>query len=260
MTRKTIYLSREKLKLPAKDFVLKEQILSVLVSNPAYGHRRIAIALGVGRKRVRRIMKLYGIKPFKRRRKWIKTHDFGKPPVKYENLIKNSFPLRPQVVYVGDFTYLRWNGNFIYFSTLMDQFTREIVGWNVSVRHTKEFVINTLLDAIKTRGRPYIIHTDQGSEYNSKEFTSFAEKLGIKVSMSKKGCPWENGYQESYYDNFKVDLGLEYERFESLGEFIEAIHQTVNYYNTKRIHTTLKMSPAQFAQKYLPAWSLIIII
>ena len=69
--------------------------------------------------------------------------------------------------------------------------------------------------------------------------------------MSKKGSPWENGYQESYYDNFKVDLGLEYDRFQTLGEFVEAIHQTVNYYNTQRIHTTLKMPPSQFAQKYL---------
>lgn len=174
--RKTVYLSQDRLKLPDKNQLLKEQILSVLANNPAYGHRRIALALKVGRKRVRRVMKLYGIKPFKRRRKWIKAHDFGKQPARYTNLIKGSFPIKPQVVYVGDFTYLRYNGSFIYFATLMDQFTREIVGWNVSARHTKEFVINTLLDAIKTRGRPYIVHTDQGSEYNSKEFTTFAQK------------------------------------------------------------------------------------
>lgn len=68
--------------------------------------------------------------------------------------------------------------------------------------------------------------------------------------MSKKGSPWENGYQESFYNNFKTDLGLEFDRFNSLGELVEAIHQTINYYNQQRIHTTLKMSPNQFKQNY----------
>ena len=77
------------------------------------------------------------------------------------------------------------------------------------------------------------------------------QKLGVKISMSKKGSPWENGYQESWYDNFKTDLGLQFERFETIGEFVEAIHQTIFYYNTKRIHTNLKMPPLSFKQKFL---------
>jgi len=72
------------------------------------------------------------------------------------------------------------------------------------------------------------------------------ERLGIKVSMSKKASPWENGYQESFFNNFKTELGLEFERFNTMGEFIEAIHQTINYYNQYRIHTTLRMPPAKF--------------
>ena len=66
------------------------------------------------------------------------------------------------------------------------------------------------------------------------------ENLGIKVSMSAKASPWENAYQESFYDNFKTDLGLEFKRFETIGEFVEAIHQTINYDNNERIHTKLK--------------------
>ena len=66
------------------------------------------------------------------------------------------------------------------------------------------------------------------------------EKLGVKISMSAKGSPWENGYQESFYDNFKTDLGAEFERFE-----------TINYYNKERIHTKLKMSPIKFKLKFL---------
>ncbi len=68
--------------------------------------------------------------------------------------------------------------------------------------------------------------------------------------MSKKAPPWENGYQESFFNNFKTDLGLEFDRFNSLGELVEAIHQTINYYNQRRIHTTLKMPPAKFKTQH----------
>jgi transposase InsO family protein len=64
--------------------------------------------------------------------------------------------------------------------------------------------------------------------------------------MSKKASPWENAYQESFYDNFKTDLGPEFDRFNAVGELVEAIHQTITYYNTKRIHTALKMPPLKF--------------
>lgn len=196
-------------------------------------------------------MKLNSIKPFKRRKSWIKSKDYGNLPSKYTNLIKGFCPISPNIVFAGDFTYLRWKGKFIYLATFIDIYTREIVGWSISARHTKELVINALLDAIKTKGRPIFIHTDQGSEYNSYEFTTFAEKFGIQVSMSKKASPWENGYQESYYDNFKVDLGLQYDRFETLGEFVEAIHQTICYYNQTRIHTALNMPPREYKLNFL---------
>ena len=74
--------------------------------------------------------------------------------------------------------------------------------------------------------------------------------LGVQISMSKKGSPWENGYQESFYNNFKTDLGLEFERFETIGELVEAIHQVIFYYNNQRIHTSLRMPPAKFKQRY----------
>jgi len=196
-------------------------------------------------------MKLYGIKPYKRKARWTKKRDFGNPPSKYSNLIKGSCPLRPNVVFSGDFTRLMWNGKVIYLATFMDLFTREIVGWGVSTKHTTEFVIEAYLDAVKTVGRSAIVHTDQGSEYNSEDYSRFMEGLGVKISMSAKGSPWENGYQESWYDNFKTDLGLEFERFETIGEFVEAIHKTINYYNKERIHTKLKMSPMEFKQEYL---------
>jgi len=241
------YKKRDKLK--ARDEILKEQILSCLQLNPAYGHRRIAIHLKLGKNKVRRVMKLYGIKPYKRMARWRKKRDYGKPEAPYSNLIKGLCPIRPGIILVGDFTRIPYFGGIIYVATFMDLYTREIVGWSISTRHTSELVINALFDAIKTLGKmPIIIHTDQGSEYNCRQYLELLKRFGIQISMSKKASPWENGYQESWYDNFKTDLGLEIERFEDLGELIEAIHTTINYYNNKRIHLALRMPPAKFRQ------------
>jgi transposase InsO family protein len=96
-----------------------------------------------------------------------------------------------------------------------------------------------------------IVHTDQGAEYRSKEYAKLMADLDVKISMSKKGSPWENGYQESFYNNFKTDLGLEFERLQTIGELVEAVHQVISYYNNQRIHTTLKMPSAKFKQRYL---------
>ncbi len=196
-------------------------------------------------------MRQYGIKPYKRKARWTKRRDLRRPPAPYANLIGGTCPIRPGTVLVGDFTHIVYMSKVFYLATYIDLYTREVVGWHVSAKHTKELVIEALLDAVKTLGKlPYIVHSDQGSEYTSKEYTSFLESFGIKISMSKKASPWENGYQESFYNNFKTDLGLEFDRFLELGQLVEAIHLTINYYNRQRIHTALKMSPVQFRQRY----------
>lgn len=234
-----------------KDELLRQQILSVLSAHPSYGHRRIAFSLKVGKKRVRRVMKLNNIKPYKRKARWRKRRDERRSEAEYRNLIKGLCPIKRNVIFVGDFTYLRWKGRFIYLATFMDLFTREIIGWNVSTKHTKEFVMEAFWDAVLTAGVPKVVHTDQGTEYCSREYLELMGKLGVQISMSKKSSPWENAHQESFYNNFKTDLGLEFERFETPGELIEGVHQTINYYNKQRIHTTLKMPPTVFRSKHL---------
>lgn len=116
--------------------------------------------------------------------------------------------------------------------------------------HNAELVLGALEHALSNpdHDKPEYLHSDQGSEYQSQAYVSTAEHLEIQISMSGKSSPWQNAYQESFYSQFKVDLG-DPNRFEDLGELIEAINQTLIYYNTKRIHTSLKMTPQQFRQK-----------
>lgn len=252
LSKSSIYKCEFKLK--SKDDLLKQQIVDCLALNPSYGHRRISMALStpqhpIGKKRIRRVMKLYGIKPYKRKARWTKRRDLRRPKAKFNNLVKGSFPIKSNIIWVSDFTYVRYKGRFLYLATFMDLYTREIVGWHISNKHTKDLILEAFIDGFKTTGTtPKIVHSDQGSEFNSNVYTKLIEDLGIKVSMSKKASPWENAYQESFYNNFKTDLGLEFDRFESISHFILGIHQTINYYNQERIHTTLKTSPLKFKQ------------
>ena len=236
-------------KRPAIDEEVKKQIESVLTDNPAYGHKRIALALKLNKKRILRVMKKFGIQPSKRRvKKPRKKEDEGKPATKYQNLIKGFIPTRRDQVWVSDFTYLRFGERFIYLATIMDLFTREIVGFNISRFHNSELVLGALEDALKKNTPPDYLHSDQGTEYDSQKYTNLAEGLGITISMSAKSSPWENAYQESFYSQFKVDLGRT-DRFSNLGELIETISGTLLYYNTKRIHTALKMSPGEYRKR-----------
>jgi len=239
------------LKLPSKDEALKDKILQVLDKHQSYGHRRIALELGENRKRIRRIMKIYSIKPYKRKARWHKRRDEKRKEQPFQNEVKGKFPDRPNLIWAGDFTNLKFKDSYLYLATLMDLFTREIVGWSLSTRHTKDLIINAFLDAFKSTGqRPQIIHSDQGVEYCAKDYQKLLGWLGVTISMSRKSSPWENGYQESFFNNFKTDLGLEFDRFNGIGELVEAIHRQINYYNNERIQLSLKMSPAKFKQRY----------
>jgi transposase InsO family protein len=233
------------------DEELRKQILVVLGLNPSYGHKRIALEFPLNRKRILRVMKKFKIKPIRRRvRKPNKKDDLGKSPVSYPNLVKNICPIKPNIIWVTDFTYIKFHDRFIYLATIMDLYTREIVGFNVSFYHNNQLVIGALKHAIKRTGKiPVVIHSDQGSEYDSAAFIKLAELYGIKISMSKKQSPWENPFQESFYSHFKVDLGY-ISGYDSVEELIEGIYQTIYYYNHERIHTSLKMSPVNFKQQF----------
>lgn len=239
-------------KRPAIDKEIKGQIEAVLVEHPAYGHKRIALELKLNKKRIRRVMKKFNLKPYRRRcKRPVKKDDLGKLALPYKNEIKGICPKKPNFIWVSDFTYLRFGEKFIYLATVMDLFTREIVGWNISRYHNQYLVIGALLSALtRNKAAPIYLHSDQGSEYESIEYILKCQEHHIIISMSAKASPWENNFQESFYSQFKVDLGRT-DRFDIIGELIEAIHATIHYYNQRRIHTSLRMPPQAFKEQYL---------
>lgn len=232
-------------KQPTKDWHTKQLIGAALRDHPSYGHKRLAIHLKINKKRVLRVMKLFGIKPY--RRTTPKLYRKPKHSV-FPNYLMTEEPHGPGDIYASDFTYIKYQGKWVYVATVLDVYTREIVGVSILNTHATQLVMNALSSAILHRAPPRIIHSDQGSEYASKDYTTLIQKLGIKQSMSAPGCPWENGYQESFYKGFKMDLG-DPNRFETLGELVAAIYQTINYYNQRRIHSAHGVPPVVFAQQ-----------
>lgn len=245
ISRSSLYYLPRK---PQKDWALKREMEEVLKEHPSYGHKRLAIALGVNRKRIRRVMKLYGIQPYRRRgRKW------RKPPEQSDhvvgNLLLTTTPSHPHHVWVTDFTHVDWRGKRLYIATTMDLCTRTVTGFAVLTNHSVHLVIQSLFSGIHKHPVPEILHSDRGSEYTGRDMRIILELLGVQQSMSRAGCPWENGYQESFYSQFKVDLG-DPSRFSSLGALVYEIYRLIHVYNTDRIHTALRMSPQSFTLNY----------
>lgn len=249
VSRSSLYYQSKK---RVSDEELKQKIIAVMEEHPAYGHRRVAIALAMNKKPIKRVMNKFGLKP-KIRRGWkpMKPEDLNRPETRVENVLKVICPLRANVVWAGDFTYLWFKDRFWYLATTIDVYTREIVGWHIANHHTTALIMEAFNDALrrsKTSSRYF--HSDQGSEYVSGAYESFLAEHGTTPSHSRKSSPWQNGVQESFYSQFKLELGNP-NRFSHIGELIEAIHSQIAYYNNRRIHSALKMSPILFKQKHV---------
>ncbi len=255
IARSSLYYRPKK---PFSDEETKRKISAVMAEHPAYGHRRVALALGLNHKKTNRIMRKFGLKP-KLRRGWrpVKPEDLGKPETRIENVLKVICPIRPSVVWAGDFTYLWFIDRFWYVATVIDIHTREIVGWHIANHHTTALIMDAFNDAVRrVRTAPQYFHSDQGSEYVSGAYESLLAGSGTAPSHSRKSSPWQNGFQESFYNNFKLELGNT-NRFSHVGELIEAIHRQIAYYNTKRIHTALKLPPIIFKEKQLQKYAAV---
>lgn len=253
ISRKNIYRTNKQSK---KDQALVDQITKVHIDHPAYGQYKMALELGVNHKRTERVMKLFGIKAPRRKKKHFCTvstynHD-------YTNLIKeipeSSFV--PHLIWVCDVSYFKFQGQFWYLATIEDLATRQILSSQVGKFHNAALIIAVIKQAILVTGCvPAYFHTDQGTEFMAKVVTEYLELRGVKISVSAKASPWQNGYKESFFGHFKDEFG-EIERFDTAGQLIEEIYSQIHYYNFDRIHRILKMSPVKYAQVHFPEYCL----
>lgn len=166
----------------------------------------------------------------------------------YTNLIKEVVPTQPHQVWCADVSFLKFQGRFWYLATIEDLVTRQVVAAQVSKQHDQWLILSALKQAL-TKFRPQIFHSDQGTEFMASACTRFLEEQGIKVSVSDKASPWQNGFQESFFGRFKDEFG-DFNRFDHVGQLIEEIYSQINYYNFRRRHTALKVAPVVYAASF----------
>ena len=173
-------------RMKEKDWRLKVRLEEELQIHPSYGSRRIATALGLCRQRAQRVMRLFGIKPYRRRgRKWRKS----KGSRTYPNLLLAVMPAYANHIWAEDFTEFVQHGKKVYVATVIDLYARRILGIQVAVRKGTALTIQALSNALLHHPRPGLFHSDNGREYDAMAFTEILDGCGIVISRSRPGVP-----------------------------------------------------------------------
>jgi putative transposase len=171
-----------------------------------------------------------------------------------ENVLDRQFKAsKPNQFWVTDITYIPTNEGWLYLASVMDLYSRKIVGWAMDKTMTKELVISALKMAYKRQkpGKGVIHHSDRGVQYASTEYQKLLKKYKMIGSMSRKGNCYDNACIESFHGILKRELVYQTkyktreEAKKSLFEYIEF------FYNSKRIHSTLGyFTPNEFERMY----------
>jgi transposase InsO family protein len=171
---------------------------------------------------------------------------------KAPNVLNRQFKVdAPDTAWVGDITYLWTPGGWIYLAVLLDLFSRRIVGWAVSSHLGQEVATKALDRALFERGRHdgLLHHSDRGCQYTSNEYQRRLLDKGLVVSMSGKGCCWDNAVAESFFATLKVELG---DSFSSPQAAHDALFDYIEiFYNRQRRHTTIGgISPVEAEARF----------
>ncbi len=202
---------------------------------------------------VAKIMKQEGIRARSRRKFRIATTDSNHDLPIAPNLLKQEFSADwPDSIWLTDITYIKTQQETTYLCTILDLYSRRIIGWQTSRSMHVQLVLDALQQAVDLRApRPgLIVHSDRGSQFASLAFQTRLDKYGIVQSMSRKGNCYDNAPMESFFRSFKVEevYWSDYETHE------EATQATGNYierfYNRTRRHSSLGyVSPIDFEKK-----------
>ena len=203
----------------------------------------------ISQKTVARLMKEMGLTATPKEKYVVTTDSKHNLPI-YPNVLDRQFNVeKPNKVWVTDITYIWTLEGWVYLSSVMDLFSRKIVGWSLASHMKKELSIQALNMAIISRqpGKGLIHHSDQGSQYCSNDYIDILKEKKMKISMSRKGNPYDNACIESFHSSIKKDL-IYRRRFKTREEAIKAInHYISSFYNERRKHSTLgQYSPNQF--------------
>ena len=192
----------------------------------------------VGRRVVARIMRENGWKSKVVRKYKATTNSKHNLPVA-ENLLNREFTAeRPNQKWLSDITYVATDEGWLYVACTLDLYGREIVGWSMGERMTKDLVIDCLKQANTRRDAPQgvMVHSDRGSQYCSRDYQQLLARSNHICSMSRKGNVWDNAPMESFFGKLKQEW-LNDKRFRTREDAKRVIFWYIEvYYMRYRLH------------------------
>lgn len=228
-------------------------------SRKTYGaprvHAELALGKGiaVGRKRVARLMRLHGLQGISRRR-GVRTTVRDADAAPAPDLVCRDFhPLRPNVLWVADITYIATAEGYLYLAAVVDACTRRCVGWSMRQSlHTE--LVTSALDMAIARARPdagLVHHSDRGTQYTSFAFGHRLREAGIAPSMGRVGDAYDNAMAESFFATLECEL-LDQRRFRTRDEARIAVFDFIEaWYNPRRRHSSIKyLAPLEFERRW----------
>ena len=237
VTRSTFYYHLNRLKEPDKYKEIKEEITAIYHENKGrYGYRRMTLELHnngfcINHKTVRKLMKELGLQCFSRAQRY-KSYKAEEPNQKW----------------VTDVTEFKVHNEKIYLSPIVDLFNGEVVSFNLS-RHPVFAQVVDMLEKAFTKipnDTNLILHSDQGWQYQMKQYQALLKDKGIRQSMSRKGNCLDNSLAENFFGLLKSEL-FYMKEYKTIEELEKDIIEYIDYYNNKRIKGKLKgMSPVQY--------------
>ena len=223
-------------------------------SGKVYGYRKLADDLRdqgetCSENRVARLAGLAGIAAqigYKRR----PGRYGGKPAVVADNALDRRFEVAaPDMVWVTDITYIKTHEGWLYLSVVIDLFSRRVVGWSAQSRMTTDLALQALLAAVWRRKPKHrvMIHSDQGSQFTSREWQTFLRQHNLDASMSRRGNCHDNAVAESFFQLLKRER-IRRRTYQTREAARQDVFEYIEmFYNPKRKHTNNGMlSPVDF--------------
>jgi len=228
-----------------------------LESGGVYGYRKLHRDLRdlgeqCGINRVHRLMQRAGLRAQVGYRK--PRARIGEQHVVTPNRLERQFnPLAPNTAWVTDITYIKTHEGWLYLGAVMDLFSRRIIGWSMGNRITKELALDALLMAVwrrKPDGK-VLVHSDQGSQYTSHDWSEFLRAHGLEGSMSRRGNCHDNAVAESFFQLLKrerIKRKIYATRDDAKMDVFNYIEM---FYNPKRQHSSNNgLSPLEYERQY----------
>lgn len=232
-----------------RDVDLRDAIQRIALKHPAYGRPRITAELKrqgweVNHKRVGRILREDNLLCI-RKRKFLSTTDSNHGFPVHANLLRNFVPSQPNQVWVADITYIRLADEFVYLAVVLDSYSRLVIGWSLERTLEAKLAVAALRMALGKREVPpgLIHHSDRGVQYACAEYTKILKDREIRISMSRKGNPYDNARAESFMKTLKHEQvhREEYRNIADARRRIGAFLETT--YNRQRLHSALGYRP-----------------